>query len=57
MICRQDFPAYLARVAPGIVSIGVRLDQIDRIVNESHFGRAVQSSLRKGMSPHQFWNR
>jgi hypothetical protein len=32
-------------------------EEIDRIVRDRQFGRAVQSSLRKGMSPAEFFRR
>jgi hypothetical protein len=32
-------------------------EEIDRIVRARQFGRAVQSSLNKGMSPQQFHTR
>jgi hypothetical protein len=32
-------------------------EEIDRIVRERQFGRAVQSSLGKAMSPQQFYGR
>jgi hypothetical protein len=32
-------------------------EEIDRIVRERQFGRAVQSSLSKGMSPAEFFRR
>jgi hypothetical protein len=31
--------------------------ELDRIINERALGQAMKSSLQKGMSPHQFWNR
>jgi hypothetical protein len=31
--------------------------EIDEIVRERQFGRAVQSSLSKGMTPQDFWRR
>jgi hypothetical protein len=31
--------------------------EIDNIIRERSFGRAVQSSLRKGMHPFDFWHR
>jgi hypothetical protein len=32
-------------------------EEIDRIIRERSLALAVKSSLRKGMSPHEFWNR
>jgi sigma54-dependent transcription regulator len=50
--------AYDSRVDTNAAEAARRFGEaIDNIIRERQFGRAVQSSLQKGMAPFDFWHR